>query len=285
VTSRELVEEAGRDISRMRNPRIGYEAASLNVHQFQLLRKMAPHARFVASKGVVEGLTSQKEPAEILSLVKAARISDKVFETLLPNIKPGVSEKDLAAEISFLHRRFGSDGDAFEPIVASGKRSALPHARPTSRRLRRGDLLLLDFGCIVDGYHSDMTRTIAIGPVSSRIRTMYAKVLEAGDLAILAVQPGVRVRELDRIARRHLRKSGLQKYFVHSLGHGIGLQIHESPRISERSDEVLGANNVITIEPGVYIPSVGGVRIEDDLVVRMDGCEILCKSPRELLVV
>jgi Xaa-Pro aminopeptidase len=235
--------------------------------------------------GLIESLVSRKEPGEIKSIRKAAGISDAVFKLIVRKIRPGVRERELAAEISFLQKKFGADGDAFEPIVASGKRSALPHARPTSRAIRKGDLVLLDFGCTVDGYCSDMTRTISVGPASTRTRSLYASVLEARNLAVSLVCPGVAVRELDSRVRQHFRKAGLSRFFTHSLGHGIGLQVHERPRVSSMSNEVLAPGNVITIEPGIYIPSIGGIRIEDDVLVTTGGCQVLNNATRELLVV
>jgi Xaa-Pro aminopeptidase len=285
IVSGELAEVLGKDLASMGNVKVGFESLHLPVHSYDILRKNAPRVRFVASKGIVESLASVKEKQEIGSIRRAVAISDLVFGEILGRVRPGVSERDIAAEVSFLHKRFGGEGDAFEPIVAAGRRSALPHARPAGRVLRSGEHILLDFGCTVDGYHSDMTRVIAVGRVSSRVRRMHAAVLDAREVAISAARAGVAVRELDAMVRKRLRSSGLSRFFVHSLGHGIGLQIHERPRISTLSDEVLAAGNVVTIEPGVYVPSVGGVRIEDDLLIKADGCEVLNRASRELLVV
>jgi len=210
---------------------------------------------------------------------------DTVFKKILDSIRPGVRECDIAAEISYWHRKLGAECDAFDPIVASGKRGALPHARASEKIIRTGDMVVLDFGCQYRGYHSDLTRTIAVGKISAQMKKVYSIVLEAQRKAIDSVRSGVKARSVDAVARRHIRTCGFGRNFIHSLGHGLGIRIHESLRLSIVSKDVLQKGNVVTVEPGIYLPAYGGIRIEDDIVVRDNGCDILTTSPKELIIV
>ena len=264
--------------------RVGFDGNTVSLSQYRQIRKRFPLVKFLPKAETIERICARKDPDEIALIRRAVAITDTVFDEILPLIKPGVREADIAAEITYRQRRHGADGDAFEPIVASGKRSALPHGRATSKKIRNGELLTLDFGCVVSGYHSDMTRTVGIGRLPQELRTLYRTVLEAQRLASDHVRPGIGCRDVDRIARDHIASAGYGKYFQHSLGHGIGLQIHEHPRLSVQSKGMLEAGNVITIEPGIYLPDTGGVRIEDDLVVTPSGHEILNASPKELIM-
>ena len=241
--------------------------------------------KFLPKADVIEQIAAVKDASEIASIRKAVAITDRTFSDILPMIKPGVREIDLAAEISYLQRKHGAEKDAFDTIVASGTRSALPHGHASAKKIARGELLTLDFGCVVDGYHSDMTRTVGVGRLSGETKKMYALVLDAQRAAVDAARAGLRTAELDAVARGIIRRGGHDKHFRHSLGHGIGLQIHEAPRISVQSRALLAAGNVITIDPGVYLPGLGGVRIEDDVVIGADGCTVLNRSPKELLIV
>lgn len=233
---------------------------------------------------MIRALRLKKDDTEVDSIRRAARISDRVFGHILRILTPGVRETDIAAEISYMHRRFGAEADSFEPIVASGPRGALPHARATDKKVRKGELITLDFGCRVGGYHSDITRTVAVGPPSSRMRTVYKAVLSAQLAALAAIRSGVPSRVPDAEARQVLRSYKLDRWFRHSLGHGLGLEVHESPRLAKRSVGTLEDGNVVTVEPGVYLPGVGGVRIEDDVVVRQHGVEMLTKADKSLIV-
>jgi len=264
--------------------RVGIDGNTLSYEEFRTLKKMLPGVKFLPKAGVVEDLASVKDQSEIRSIKKAVAITDRTFDEILPLIRPGVRELDIAAEISYRQRRHGAERDAFDTIVASGPRSALPHGQASTRKIGRGELVTLDFGCVVDGYHSDMTRTVAVGKIGSREKKIYALVLDAQTRAVDAVRAGIRTRDLDAVARTVIRKGGYDKYFRHSLGHGIGLQIHEAPRISVQSRSVLKAGQVITVEPGVYVSPLGGVRIEDDVVVTADGGVVLNRSPKELLI-
>lgn len=268
-----------------RGERAGFESATVTYAAYRGLRSLFPGVTFLPTRELVEDLRVIKEPSEVRRLRAAAKISDAVFIELLEMIRPGVRETDLAAEISYRQRRLGAEGDAFPPIVVAGPRGALPHARPGPRRLRKGDLLTLDFGCVVEGYHSDLTRTVGVGkPDATRLR-MYRAVYEAHRNAVASARAGMTGRALDAVARASITAAGFGAYFQHSLGHGLGLHLHERPRISARSFDPLPAGAVVTIEPGVYIQRVGGVRIEDDVLLKSGGCEVLTKAPKELLIV
>ncbi len=263
--------------------KVGVEGDHLSYSLVLQLRRRFGSVRFVPTRDLVEELALSKDPDEIANIRRAIRISERVYRDVLRVIRPGARERDIAAEISFRQKRYGADRDAFEPIVASGPRSALPHARATSRKLRRGDLVVIDFGCIVKGYGSDITRTICVGDAPARARAMHAAVLEAQRRSIAVARAGLHVRELDGIARSSLGAAGYR--FPHALGHGLGLRAHERPWVSRLGRDVLREGNVVTIEPGVYVPGYGGVRIEDDVVITRSGCRILTHLPRELTIV
>ncbi len=285
ITTRPLLEEASRKGLLAGCKRVGFESAHTSVAQYRLLRRLFRNVSFVETTSLVEDTVLCKEGAEVDSIRAAAKITDAVFREMTELITDGVTEGDVAAEISFRQKRMGAEGDSFEPIVASGPRSALPHARPTGKKIRRGEFVVLDFGCVKNGYNSDLTRTIAVGHVSRRMREMYQAVKEAQQAAIDAARGGMMASDLDAVARKHIESRGFGKYFTHALGHGLGLSVHEAPRISSLSKDRLRTASVVTIEPGVYIPGVGGVRIEDDIVLTDRGCRILTKSPKELIVV
>ncbi|MBI3579798.1 MAG: aminopeptidase P family protein [Ignavibacteriales bacterium] len=276
ISNRKLLNGSGR---------VGVESHYLSVSSLETLKKFFPRTKFVPTQSLVEKITATKDELEIGFIQKAVAITDKVFIKILGVLKQGISEQDIAAEISYLHKNFGAEADAFEPIVASGARGALPHARASAKKIQNGELVTLDFGCRYNGYHSDLTRTVAVGKPSSKAKKIYQVVLDAQQRALDAVTSAMKARALDTVARSYIRKKGFGKYFMHSLGHGLGLEVHEAPRISAVSKDILCDGNVITIEPGIYIPNFGGVRIEDDVHVRNGGCEVLNKSPKELIVV
>ena len=265
--------------------RVGFESQYLSVDSLLGWRKVFPKVTFVPTRGFIERFASVKDELEIRYLREAAEISDKVFRKIVSLLRPGMSEQHVAARIGFYHRKYGAEGDAFEPIVASGWRGAFPHARASAKAIRKGELVTLDFGCRVGGYHSDLTRTVAVGRPIPRAKKIYQVVLDAQLEAVEAARSGIAARALDGVARKCLWKRGFGRSFGHSLGHGLGLQVHEFPRVSSLSKEILRSGNVITIEPGIYIPGFGGVRIEDDVVIRDGGCEVLNRSSKELLIV
>jgi Xaa-Pro aminopeptidase len=225
-----------------------------------------------------------KSEAEIALVERSVQTNSAAYEKAMRRVRPGASEADLAAEIEYQMRRLGAQKPAFDTLVASGARSALPHAQATANRLENNQLLLVDVGASQDGYASDMTRMAFLGKPGGKVKRLYQAVLEAQLAALDAVRPGVRAEQVDRAARRILRAAGLDKAFVHSTGHGLGLEIHEPPRIGRRDRTVLAAGMAITIEPGAYLEGFGGVRIEDTVVVTGSGCRILTPTAKELLL-
>src|SRR4029077_112884 len=221
--------------------------------------------------------------SELAIMREAADVIGDVFGEILSDIKPGSSELDLAAKIEYGIKRHGGNGTSFETIVASGTRSAMAHARPTSKPLRKNELVVLDQGAILRGYCSDLTRTVFLGRATARVRRLYCAVLEAQEAARGAIRPGVTAGEVDSAARRVLKGYGLAKYFTHSTGHGLGLEIHEMPRLGRGEKTLLEEGMVVTVEPGVYVEGLGGIRIEDDVVITPTGAVNLTNAPREFL--
>lgn len=264
--------------------RVGIEGNYLPYAEYQKLKKTFKRVRFVPQADLVESISAIKDEREIELITKAARISDKVFHQVLGLLRPGIRELEISAEISYLHKTSGAERDAFETIVASGSRGALPHGVASEKRIRKGEFVTLDFGCVYRGYCCDITRTVAIGDPGRKLRQVYQIVCDAQVHAIEAAKTGMVAKELDKVARNYITKKGFGQYFGHSLGHGIGLQIHEPPRISSQSTYKLQQGNVITIEPGIYLPGLGGVRIEDDIVVTNGKSVVLNKAPKELII-
>jgi Xaa-Pro aminopeptidase len=223
----------------------------------------------------------RKDTAELAAMRKAGALADKVMTAAARMLKPGIREIEVAAEIEYQMKKGGATGTAFETIVAFGERSALPHARATGKRLRKNELVVLDLGAILAHYCSDITRTYYVGRASSRVRSWYKGVLEAQEAAIAAVRDGVSCAEVDAAARNVLTGYRLDRYFVHSTGHGLGLEVHEDPRVARGQSKLLESGNVITIEPGVYFPGVGGIRIEDDVAVHENRTEVLTRVSRD----
>ena len=263
---------------------IAFEADSLSVAKFEQIERLFPAARWTGQSGTISRLAMRKDPAELQALRSAIRITDEAFGSFLNDIRVGAVERELAGRLSYLLRMHGAEKDSFEPIVASGWRGALPHARSTDKLLEKGDFLVLDFGAVYDGYHADMTRTVCIGSPTERHEQVYGIVLEAQLRGIAAVKAGQRASKVDAACRDHIQAAGYAEQFVHGTGHGIGLEVHTPPRLSRESNEVLEADMVVTIEPGIYIEGWGGVRIEDDILVLPDGSAPLNKSTKELLV-
>lgn len=264
---------------------IGIESKYLSYKQYKINQKKLSGKRWKALDVTIEPLMLQKSQSEIDSIKKAIAISEQTFSNVIGMIKPGIPEKEIAAEITYQHRLNGAEGDAFESIVASGARAALPHAKPTDRKIKNKELMVIDFGCTFNGYHSDITRTIAVGRPDSEARKCYTIVHDSLHRATDVVRDGISCKKLDRVGRGYIQKSGYGKYFNHSLGHGIGLNVHELPRISPHSKERLVADSTITLEPGIYVPERFGIRIEDDILVTTDECELLTTLPRELMTV
>ncbi|HHP51482.1 MAG TPA: aminopeptidase P family protein [Moorella mulderi] len=233
---------------------------------------------------MVERLREQKEPGEVENIEKALRIAEEGFGYIAERLQPGWRERDGALELEYFLGKRGSEGPAFPTIVASGPRSALPHGVASDRVLQPGDVVVLDFGATYGGYCSDFTRTLALGPVDPLWFKIHALVREAQEKAIDHIRAGIKAQEVDRVAREHLCRAGYGEYFVHGLGHGVGMEIHESPSLSPKSAEELQPGMVITVEPGVYLPGKGGVRLEDMVLVQEGGAEVLTRAPRELVI-
>jgi Xaa-Pro aminopeptidase len=263
---------------------IGFEGLFLDVTTYNQWREIYPQLDWTPTTKLVEQISSLKDPEEIELIRRAVKITDDVFAEILKLIKPGVSELDLSAEISYLHKKKGADGDSFQPIIASGPRSALPHGIASDRKIKHGDMVTVDMGCFYQGYASDLTRTVAVGKISAKMKAVYNLVLEAQSRAIAAARSGLQAKELDEVARSVIREGGHGEHFGHGLGHGLGLEVHSEPRVSFLFDDVLKVGQIITIEPGIYLPDVGGVRIEDDVLLKNDHAEVLTQSPRELII-
>ncbi|MCH8327242.1 MAG: aminopeptidase P family protein, partial [Candidatus Marinimicrobia bacterium] len=263
---------------------VGVEADSMVVAQFQTLQTLFPEVKWKPIQGLVARLAMVKDAGELESLKRAVHITDTAFTEIVKAMKPGDTEKEVAAKLSYLLRLNGAEKDSFEPIVASGERGALPHARPSDKPLEKGDFVVLDFGAVFDGYHADMTRTVCMGPATDRHHEIYDIVLSAQLAGIAAIRGSVEAKEVDHAARSHIAQHGYGNEFIHGTGHGIGLEVHTPPRLSSESTDILEAGMVVTVEPGIYLKKWGGVRIEDDVLVLLDGSAPLNQSTKELLV-
>jgi Xaa-Pro aminopeptidase len=263
---------------------LGIQAERVSVSFFNDLVKHLPAVRIVQLGAEVALLRLIKDSREIESLEKTAKLASEALRNTLQSIHPGDTERDIALRLEFAMRSAGADDKAFDIIVASGERGALPHGRATSKPLCRGELVTIDFGALLDGYNSDETVTVAFGEPDEQQRKIYQIVKDAHDSAIDAVRPGVQCKDIDAVARDYIIRKGYGDYFGHGLGHGVGLDIHEKPVVSFRSEDVVLEGMVFTIEPGVYLPGWGGVRIEDMVVATSDGCRLLSRVPKDLLV-
>jgi Xaa-Pro aminopeptidase len=279
-----LLEAVGEYLRGRKRQKVAIPPSRLTLAGWKVLRKAAGgNLKWVAVDGLVESLRAVKDASEIERIREAARLGSQVMEETIRLIRPGVTEIEIASEIAYRMRRKGASGESFEAIVAAGPRSALPHARPTARRIGKNELVVLDLGAILRRYCSDLTRTVHVGKASARVRQWYQAVLDAQAAAKHAVKSGVTCGAIDAAARNVLQRKGLGRYFVHSTGHGIGLEIHEDPRIARDQKKILETGNVVTLEPGVYVEGVGGIRIEDDVLVTPRGAEILTTTSREFL--
>jgi Xaa-Pro aminopeptidase len=264
--------------------RLGFESAGLTYKTYEKLRT-ADGAELVPVGDEVEALRQAKDPEEIRLIQRAQDLTDEAFERALAKLVEGVTEREAALELEDAMRHGGADRVGFATIVAFGENAAEPHHGPTDRPLSRGDVVKMDFGCVVDGYHSDMTRTVALGDPDSRLVEIHDVVRRAQEAGIAAARAGARAGDVDEAARGVVRAAGYGDSFGHSLGHGVGLDIHEGPNLRAGSEERVPEGAVVTVEPGVYVPGLGGVRIEDMVEVTADGCRPLPRSPRELVVI
>lgn len=270
---------------------IAVEAENLSHAEFeQLTEAMARAGAAIDIRGrarMVESMRARKSARELASIEAALRVAERALEQFVADVRLGVSEKEVAMEIDYAIRRLGGDKAAFDTIVASGERSSRPHAKPSERRLGTGEPIVVDLGAVVEGYCSDLSRTFVLGRVDGRLREIYRVVEEAQQAAFLAIKPGAGCREVDLKAREVVEKAGYGDRFIHGLGHGVGLQVHEFPRMSRWAPEEskLDVGMVVTVEPGVYIPGLGGIRLEDMVVVTEGGCRVLTRFPKLLDVV
>ena len=280
----QLLAAAAKALARSR--RVALEAAHLSWADLLRWHALAGKSRrYLAAHGWVERLRAVKEPAEIAAIRAALDLAAAVLPPVLESVRPGMTERELAARLEFALRQAGGAGTAFDTIVASGPRAAIVHGRAADKPLRAGELVIVDYGVWRGDYCSDMTRTFAVGRAPRKARQIHRAVLEAQQAAIAACGPGAACRRVDAAARKVLAAHGLGEYFVHSTGHGLGLEVHEAPRLAAASADRLEAGHVVTIEPGVYLPGWGGARIEDVVAITPRGAEVLSSSPRELLEV
>lgn len=258
--------------------KIGFEP-QISYMEYEKLVDGLQGKELLCLKGYVEELRMIKYESELANIKAAARIADAAFAEMQSLIKPGIKENDIAMELDYQIRKSGATGTAFKTIVASGPNAALPHARSSDRVLKDRDTVIFDFGALYNGYASDITRTIILGE-NSKAKKLYQIVLEAQEAALNAVKVGVSLQELDKIARDIIIEAGYGEYFGHGLGHGVGLEVHEAPKASTTSEDIAEVGMVFTVEPGIYLPEFGGVRIEDLVIVEEEGCEIITQSPK-----
>lgn len=253
----------------------GFEADSISFESYNNLSELLKNIELVSIKPAIDRIRAIKDAEELALLRKAVKIAEDAFLATLPKVEPGVTEREIAAFLEYKMKMLGASGASFPTIVASGPRSALPHGIASDRRLRNGDLITFDFGCVYEGYCSDMTRTVVLGPSDSEVEHLYSVVLKSQLAGIRAVKAGVSGKETDEASRRVIEEAGLGDRFVHGTGHGVGMDVHEWPSISKRNEAPLEPGMVITIEPGVYLTDKVGVRIEDMVLVEDEGCEVL----------
>lgn len=263
---------------------IGFEDASLSVQLYHRIKGKNRGIKFKPLSGEIDFLRAFKDDQEVMYIRKASDIAAKALNSVLPIIRAGVSERDIALELEYRMRKGGADKVAFDTIVASGPRGALPHARAGSRKFKSGDAVVIDYGAVYKGYHSDETCTFFIERVESDLKEVYGLVKEAHDRAIEAVAVGRSCRDVDLVARDLISRKGWGHHFTHGTGHGVGLDIHEAPRISYKSDQLLGAGMILTIEPGIYLSGKWGIRIEDTIWMAGGKTEILTKVSKELTI-
>ncbi|MBM7569693.1 M24 family metallopeptidase [Aquibacillus albus] len=262
---------------------LGFEKDDLTYGVYEQYKKEIS-TELVPTSGIIEKIRLIKSQEEINILKEAAKIADAAFDHILTFIKPGIKEIDVSNELEFFMRKQGATSSSFDIIVASGYRSALPHGVASEKTIESGELVTLDFGALYHGYCSDITRTVAVGKISDELNTIYDVVLEAQKKGMEGIKAGITAKEADAFTRDYIKEKGYGEYFGHSTGHGIGLEVHEGPGLSFRSNQLLEAGMVVTVEPGIYVPGIGGCRIEDDTVVTQNGNERLNHSPKELII-
>jgi len=279
---KKMLSSVSQVVTRLKVKRLAFEASSMTVALHTALKKCLSKCELLEATDWVEEHRMIKDRDEIDRTRVACDMARRAFEVVRATLTPEMTELQVAADLEYQARRFGGKCMSFPSIVAVGPRSALPHARPTSQRLAASDFLLIDWGVNEDLYMSDLTRILVTGKISPKLRKVYGVVLKAQLAAIKAIRPGVTCEAVDRVARDIIAKAGYGKYFGHGLGHGTGLEIHEAPRLSQGQSTVLAAGMIVTVEPGIYLPGWGGVRIEDDILVTREGHEVLTSVPKDL---
>lgn len=262
--------------------KIGFEDESMTVSEYKVFREKLK-GELVPASDFLRRLRSRKDEGELTQLEKAQRIAEQALEVILTELRPGVTEKEIAARLQYLMLHFGAEKMSFDPIVASGPNSSMPHAVPTERVMQQGDFVTMDFGCVYGGYCSDMTRTVVLGEPTEEMERVYHIVLSAQLAGIQAAKAGATGAEIDGAARRVIEDAGYGAYFGHSFGHGVGVEIHESPNATPGNNQPLQVGSVISAEPGIYLPGKFGVRIEDVVVLEENGCRILTRADKKLL--
>lgn len=263
--------------------RLGFDSLHTTYRMYQRYAEWLPGLELVPVENELEEIRRCKDAFEIAVMRKGLEIATQAFNRTFEKMIPGSTEREIANELDYAMRSLGAEGPAFETIVASGPRAALPHARPTDRAFQEGDLVIIDFGCLYDGYNTDETVTLCVGEPSSELHEIHAIVNDARKKGIEAARTGVLVRDVDAVVRGYIEERGYGQYFRHGTGHGVGVDVHEAPAITPRTEGMLEENMVVTIEPGIYLPHVGGVRLEDMIVIREDQAEVLTSLRKDLL--
>jgi Xaa-Pro aminopeptidase len=263
--------------------RLGFDSSHTTYNVYKRWGESLPNVDLVPLEGEIEDIRARKDPDEIQAIVKAIDVSTDAFRQVFDRIRPGLTEKEVANELDYVMRQLGADQPSFKTIVASGPRAALPHAEPTDKTIERGETVIIDFGAQVDGYCSDETCTIRVGEVSSRLEEIYTVVDQARNKGLEKIKSGTPVKELDMIVRGFIQEAGYGDYFRHGVGHGVGIAVHEAPTINGLGEGLLEENMVVTVEPGVYVPNVGGVRLEDMVLVTEGGPKVLTHLRKDVL--
>lgn len=278
-----IFEEVAKIVKENKIEKLGFEQENITYAVYHQINDIIP-CDLVPVAGLVEKLREVKTEDEINIIKEAINITEKAYDYILGFVKPGKTEIEVANELDFYMRNEGATSVSFDTIVASGIRSAMPHGVASDKVIEEGDMVTIDFGCYYKGYVSDMTRTFAVGDPGEQMKEIYEIVYQANKKVNEVAKAGMTGAELDAIARDYITEKGYGPQFGHTLGHGIGLEVHEGPSLSFRNEDKLVVNNIVTNEPGIYVPGLGGVRIEDDLVIKEDGAEILMTTPKELII-
>lgn len=279
---RGLIKTLSNLVKRLRLRVLGFEAETLTFSQYSELRAALGRKKMVGTKGIVERMREIKDDEELGKIRESLEIAEDAFQLLKKNVRPGMTEKQVANDLELAIKEKGADGPSFKIIVAAGERSSLPHAPLTERKIAKSDMILIDWGASRRAYNSDLTRVLFLNRIGAQARRIYNIVLDAQKKAIDTIKEGISAREADLAARSYIEKRGYGSNFGHGLGHGIGLEVHESPRLNRTNKKVLKKGMVVTVEPGIYVPHWGGIRIEDMVLVKEEGCEVLSRTPKGL---